>query len=423
MLDIRFIRENPEIVKTDALKKGVHVPVEKILDLDKNYRELSTHLQGLQAKRNDAARARDIEAGKKIKEELEGVEGNLKDLKSQLDEFLLMIPNLPQPEVPVGGEDDFEIIKTVGKPKVFDFPAKDHLELGELIDIIDVPRAAKVSGTRFAYLKNEGAILEFALVQYAFEKLFKKGFTPIIPPALIKFEITQGLGYWTAENSNNYYATKNIEETKKGETSENSLYLVGTAEHSIVPMHKDETFNEKDLPKRYVGFSPAFRREAGTYGKDTKGILRVHQFDKIEMVSFVKAEEDEAELGSLTAIAEGFMDNLGLSYRIVRLASKDISFPASETRDLETWMPYQNKYRETHSISTTGTFQARRLNIKYNEGQEKKFVSILNGTAFAIGRTLVAILENFQEEDGSVVIPEVLRKYTGFSKISPKKHA
>lgn len=420
MLDIKFIRENPEVVKEDAAKKGVNVPIEKILELDTHYRELSTRTQELQAKRNTAAKERNIEEGKRIKEELDALEGELKEAKTALDSELLQIPNLPQPEVPVGGEEDFEIIKTVGVPRSLEFKPRDHLELGEMLDIIDVERAAKVSGTRFTYLKNEAVFLELALVQYALEKLRAEGFTPVFPPALIKHEITEKLGYWTQGNHANYYYVLNNEEGEKGEETPNPFYLIGTAEHSLVPMHKDETFNSKELPKRYVGFSPAFRREAGSYGKDTRGILRVHQFEKVEMVSFVKAEEDEAELGRLTAIAEGFMDDLGLSYRVVRLATRDISFPASETRDLETWMPSQNKYRETHSISSTGTFQARRLNIKYQEGAEKKYACILNGTAFAIGRTLIAILENYQQVDGTVLVPEVLQRYTGFSKISPK---
>jgi len=421
MLDIKFIRENPEVVKEDAAKKGATVHIEKILDLDTKYRELNTSVQNLQAKRNAAAKERNIEEGKKIKEELEILENNLKEVKTQLDAELLKIPNLPLPEVPVGGEDDFEIIKTVGDPKVFDFTPKDHLELGEMLDIIDVARAAKVSGARFTYLKNEAVFLELALVQYAFEKLREKNFTPVFPPVLIKNEITQGLGYWTPENKTNYYVTQNVEEVEKGKESENLLYLIGTAEHALVPMHADEILQNLDLPKRYVGFSNAFRRESGSYGKDTRGILRVHQFEKVEMVSLTKPEEDEMELATLTAIAEKFMEDLGLSYRVIRLASRDISFPASETRDIETWMPAQNKYRETHSISTTGTFQSRRLNIKYQDKDKKDYVAILNGTAFAIGRTIIAILENYQQQDGTVVIPEVLRKYTGFQEIKPKK--
>lgn len=419
MLDLKFIRENQETVVQGALKKGITVDVLKILELDTKYREISTEIQTLQAKRNIAAKERNIEEGKKIKEELDKIEGGLKNLKEQLDEELFKIPNLPLPEVPVGGEDDFEIIKTVGNPIELTFTPRDHLELGELLGIIDVARAAKVSGARFAYLKNEGALLELALVRFAFDVLREQEFDVVIPPTLIKHEITKGLGYWTPENETNYYTTQNLESTEGGD-SENSLYLVGTAEHSVVPMHKDETFKPSEMPKRYAAFSSAFRREAGSYGKDTRGILRVHQFDKVEMVSFVRQEEDASELGNLTAIAEKFMDLLGLSYRVIRLASRDISFPAAETLDIETWMPAQNKYRETHSISTTGTFQSKRLGIKYQEGSEKKYAVILNGTAFAIGRTIIAILENFQNEDGSVTIPEVLRKYTGFDKISPK---
>lgn len=420
MLDIKYIRENQKAVEEGALKKGVTLDLAHMLDLDTKYRELNTQVQNLQAQRNAAAKERNIEEGKSIKIEMEGLETKLKELKQKLDIELLKVPNLPLSDVQVGGEDDFEIIKTVGDPKKLDFKPRDHLELGELLDIIDVDRATKVSGARFTYLKNEAVFLELALVQFALETLKKDNFSPVFPPVLIKQEITQDLGYWNEENKNNYYVTTNVEEIEKGKDSENSLYLVGTAEHSIVPMHKDETFQAKDLPKRYAGFSPAFRREAGSYGKDTRGILRVHQFEKVEMVSYVKQEDDLLELEFLTATAEKFMSDLGLSYRVVRLASRDISFPAAKTLDIETWMPAQEKYRETHSISTTGTFQAKRLGIKYQDGSDKKFASILNGTAFAIGRTLIALLENYQQEDGSVVIPEVLRKYTGFEKISPK---
>lgn len=420
MLDIKFIRENPDAVREGAAKKGVTVDMDSILALDTQHKDINTQVQELQAKRNVAAKERNIEEGKRIKGELDTLEITLKDLKQKLDLELLRIPNLPLPEVPVGGEDDYVVLKTVGEPKKLDFKPRDHLELGEMLDIIDVERATKVSGARFTYLKNEAVFLELALVQFALETLRKDGFSPIFPPVLIKQEITSDLGYWNEENKNNYYTTTNVEEIEKGKESENSLYLIGTAEHSIVPMHKDETLKDSEMPKRYVGFSPAFRREAGSYGRDTKGILRVHQFDKVEMVSFVKQEDDMAELDFLTEIAEKFMSDLGLSYRVIRLASRDISFPAAETRDIETWMPAQDKYRETHSISTTGTFQSKRLGVKYQESSDKKFACILNGTAFAIGRTLIAILENYQQEDGSVIIPEVLQKYTGFEKITPK---
>ena len=261
-------------------------------------------------------------------------------------------------------------------------------------------------------MKNEGALLELALIQFAMDKLIKEGFIPIFPPMLIRGEITNELGYWNGENSNNYYLVNNYEE--------HPFYLIGTAEHSIVPMHKDETFEEKDLPKRYIAFSSSFRREAGTYGKDTRGILRVHQFDKVEMVSFVKPENDEKERKKILSIAESLVNDLDLPYQVVQLASGDLAFPSAETIDIETWMPSQNKYRETHSISTTTDFQSRRLNIKYKEGAEKKFVHILNGTAFAIGRTIIAILENYQQKDRSVLIPKILQKYLNKEKITPK---
>lgn len=422
MIDIKLIKESPDHVREGASKKGVEVDIDRLLELDKKLRSLQVQVQELQAKRNVAAKERNIEEGKKIKRELEGLEAQLKEDQEMLRHELLKIPNLPLPEVPEGGEDNFEIVKTVGLPRELTFAPRDHLEIGQMLNIIDMERATKVSGARFAYLKNEGVFLELALIHYAMEVLSKQGFSPIIPPTMIRHgEITQGLGYWTPENSNNYYLVENIESIDKDIEDKNAMYLVGTAEHALVPMHSGETFKASELPKRYVGFSSAFRRESGSYGKDTKGILRVHQFDKVEMVSFVTEDQDAAELGELTAIAEKFVESLGLSYRVVRLAARDISFPAAETLDIETWMPAQNKYRETHSISTTGSFQSRRLGIKYQEGQEKAYVSILNGTAFAIGRTIISILENFQEEDGTVVIPEVLRKYTGFDKISPKK--
>ncbi|OGE23554.1 serine--tRNA ligase, partial [Candidatus Daviesbacteria bacterium RIFCSPHIGHO2_01_FULL_38_8] len=279
----------------------------------------------------------------------------------------------------------------------------------------------KVSGSRFYYLKNEGVLLELALLQYALKKLMAEGFSPIFPPALIKQDITQGLGYWAGGNHNNYYLVQDFEEVEKGVENPNPLYLIGTAEHALVPMHKDEVFKEEALPKKYVGFSPSFRREAGTYGKDTRGILRVHQFNKVEMVAFVRVEDDQETRKHLLNLAESFMQDLRLPYQVVQLASGDTSFPAAETIDIETWLPGQDKYRETHSISTTTDFQARRLNIKYkDQSGQMKFVYILNGTAFAIGRTLIAILENYQQEDGSVKVPEVLIPYTGFDVIKPK---
>ncbi|MEK7185802.1 MAG: serine--tRNA ligase [Patescibacteria group bacterium] len=424
MLDIKLIRENPGEISQKIKDKGADIDLDQVLKIDEEIRELGLSVQKLREERNKVSKEKDIEKGKEIKKELYGKEESLKKLETDLREQLLQIPNAALPEVPVGDESKNEVIKKVGEPKKFNFTPKDHLELGENLGIIDTERAAKVSGSRFAYLKGDGALLEFALIQFVLEKLGKVGFIPIVSPVLIKKDITEELGYWHGKkegttNNEEYYWLNDPKENQE-------MYLVGTAEHAVVPMHKDEVFSVKDLPKRYIAFSSAFRREAGSYGKDTKGIIRVHQFDKLEMVSFVKPEDDKSEREKLLSIAEELVSELGLSYQIVRLASRDISFPSAETIDIETWMPSQDKYRETHSISTTTDFQARRLNIKYlpagrqgQDGAEKKFVHILNGTAFAIGRTIVAILENYQEEDGSVLVPEVLQKYIGKNVISP----
>jgi len=429
MIDIKLVRENPELIKNASKNKNVDVNADHILEIDKKYKELSIAVQKIREERNALTSSmkgrpttEQIEKGKALKEKLEKEKHSLKAVGEELKEKLYQIPNLPLDTVPIGDPSKFKIIKKVKTPKKFSFAPLDHLEIGEALDVVDVQRSAKVSGTRFAYLKNEGALLELALIQFAIEKLVKEGFNPVFPPMLIRHDVTKELGYWNAENRNNYYLVNNYEEDKDGNTKENKMYLIGTAEHSIAPMHKDEILDEKDLPKRYVGFSSAFRREAGTYGKDTRGILRVHQFDKVEMVSFVKPEDDEKERRKLLSIAESFMKDLNLPYQVVQLASGDLGFPSAETIDIETWIPSQKKYRETHSISTTTDFQARRLNIKYlEEKNQKKFVHILNGTAFAIGRTIIAILENYQQKDRSVVVPEVLRRFVNFSKITPNK--
>ncbi|MEK7501994.1 MAG: serine--tRNA ligase [Patescibacteria group bacterium] len=426
MLDIKFIRENPKEVQKAAKNKGGDVDIEKIIAVDLNYRKAIYDIQNihedinsLNKKINGRPTEEQLKSAGQWKKDLRDKEKSARDFEEELRRLLLQIPNLPLKDVPIGDKSKNKIIKKVGTPKKFDFTPYDHLELGETLDIIDVKRAAKVSGTRFGYLKNEAVLLEFAIVQFVLEKLTKEGFTPIVPPTLIRKEITERLGYWHGSkdgitNNEEYYWLKDPKENQE-------MYLVGTAEHSVVPIHKDETFNEKELPKRYIAFSSAFRREAGSYGKDTRGIFRVHQFDKLEMVSFVKPEDDEKERKKLLSLAQDLVLELGFSYQLVRLATQDISFPVAETIDIETWIPSQNKYRETHSISTTTDFQARRLNIKYQEADKKNYVHILNGTAFAIGRTIIAILENYQQKDGSVGIPKVLQKYVGKTSIKPQK--
>lgn len=420
MIDLKLFRENPQSFQLAALNKGVTIDVEHIVEVDQKYRELSKEVQELREQRNKVAKAastpdeearkKAIEEGTKLKVELEQKEHALSALQDELNQLLLTIPNPAKPDVKVGKNDtENDIIKTVKEPKKFTFTPKDHLELGELLDIIDVERAAKVSGARFAYLKNDAVLLEFALVQYALEVLMKEGFTPVIPPTLIKRETMEGLGYM-----------ENGGEEDMFQIHSDNLFLVGTAEHALVPMHKDEILNAKDLPKRYVGFSSAFRREAGSYGKDTRGIIRVHQFDKVEMVSFVEHGKDDAEHEFLLGLEEKLFQSLDIPYQVVKMCTGDLGFPAARKFDIEAWMPAQNKYREVTSVSTIGDFQSRRLNIRYRKDNQTEYADILNGTAFAVGRTIVAILENYQQEDGSVVVPEVLRRYMGKDVITPK---
>lgn len=410
MVDIKFLREHSDIVKTAAKNKGIDVDIDHILEIDTKYRELSLSVQQFREERNRLAKEKDIEKGKELKEKLEKEEHALKAVEAELEQWLYKIPNIPKEDVKVGiDESENEVVRKHGTPKKCPFTPKDHLELGERLDIIDVKRAANVSGSRFSYLINEAALLEFALVQLALDTLTKEGFIPIIPPVLIKTDVMRGLGYMEHGAGEDIFAIP-----------KDGLVLIGTAEHAIVAMHKEELFVKKDLPRRYAGFSTAFRREAGSYGKDTHGILRVHQFDKIEMVSFVTEEDDDSEHEYLLSLEEKLWQELKIPYQVVKMCTGDLGFPAARKYDIEAYLPSQEKYREVTSVSTVTDFQSRRLNIKYQDGTEKKYVHVLNGTAFAIGRTLIAILENYQQEDGSIEVPEVLRNYVRFDKISAK---
>ena len=419
MIDINFIRENPSLVQKKAKEKNADVNIDHILEIDRKYRELSAGVQKLREERNlltsgmkGKPTSEQIGKGKILKEKLEKQEYALKALEEERKVWLLKIPNLAIDDVPVGDASKNQIIKTVGAPKVFSkegFTPKDHLEIGENLDIIDMERAAKISGTRFAYLKNDGVLLEFALKQLAFDILLEEGFIPIIPPVLIKKEIMDGLGYTQMGEDENIFSL-----------DKDNFYLVGTSEQSIVPMFRDETLAIKELPKRFVGFSTCFRREAGSYGKDTKGIFRVHQFDKVEMVSFAKAGDSDKEHKYLLSLEEKFFQLLEIPYQVVQMSTGELGFPAARKYDIEAWIPSQNKYREITSTSTTTDFQSRRLNIKYQDGNEKKYVHILNGTAFSMNRPIIAILENYQQKDGSVLIPKILQRYLNSEKISPK---
>lgn len=406
MLDIKFIRENLEDVKKGVKDKGVKVDIDKIVKLDKERRKMIQEVEELKAEKNKMG-AKDKKKAKEIKDKIKKSEPELEKIEKEFNKLMLQVPNLPLDDVWVGKDErDNKVIKKVGQPKAGQPKPKDYLVLAENLDIIDVKRAAKVAGTRFGYLKGGAALLEFGLIQLAFDVLTKDGFIPVVPPVMIKAKMARGMGYLEQLGEEEaYYLPKD------------DLYLVGTSEQSIGTMHADETFNEKDLPRRYLGFSTCFRREAGSYGKDTKGILRVHQFDKVEMFSFCKPEDSIKEHKLFLSLEEKLMKLLEISYQIVQVCTGDLSVPSVSTYDLEAWMPGQGEYRETHSTSNTTDFQARRLNIRYRSKKGTEFVHTVNGTAFAIGRTLIAIIENYQQKDGSIEVPTALQKYIGIKVI------
>ncbi|HYK08679.1 MAG TPA: serine--tRNA ligase [Candidatus Eisenbacteria bacterium] len=418
MIDIKLLRENPEYFEKSAKAKNVDVNIPHILEIDAEFRKLSQEVQVLREERNMLVGAINgkptedqIQKGKEIKERLEKEEHALTAVGEELRREVKKIPNPIKSDVKVGkDESENEVLKTVGEPRKFDFTPKDHLVLGEALDMIDVVSAADISGARFSYLKNDGVLLEFALKQLAFDVLLQEGFTPILPPVLIRKEIMEDLGYTAMGEDENIY-----------ELTKDDMYLVGTSEQSIVPLFKNKTLQKSELPKRYVGFSTCFRREAGTYGKDAKGIFRVHQFDKVEMVSFVEEGKDDEEHEYLLSLEEKFFQLLEIPYQVVRICSGDLGFNAARKYDIESWIPSQNTYREVTSTSTVTDFQSRALNMKYIDGEEKKYLHVLNGTAYSMNRPIIAILENYQQEDGSIKIPQVLQKYMGKDVIKPQK--
>ena len=404
MIDIKLLRENPEKVKKACENKQVKVDIDKILELDKKRRELITEIENARAEQKKLGKEQ-IEKAKELKTKIKELEPQLEAAEKEFNELFLKIPNLPLDDVPVGkDESENKVIREVGKKPKIEKPL-DYMELAEKLDIIDVKSAAKTSGSRFGFIKKEAALLEIGLIQLAFEALSKEGFIPIIPPTMLKPEMMKAMGYVERSGDEIYHLEKD------------DMYLVGTSEQMIGPMHSNDVFEAKDLPKRYVAFSSCFRREAGSYGKDTKGILRVHQFDKVEMFSFCKSEDSQKEHKFLLSMQEKLMQLIKIPYRVIQVCAGDLGDPAAAKYDIESWMPGQGIYRETHSTSNCTDFQARRLNIKYKSKNGLEFVHTLNGTAFAIGRTLIAIIENYQQKDGSIEVPEVLQKYIKIKKI------
>jgi len=409
MLDVKFVRENLEEAKKALAKKGQNYDLEKVLKLDDIRRELQNRVEILRADQNKLGKD-DIEKATEIKKMLKDLEPQLAESREALFNELAQIPNLPHESVPTADAGDKEENKWGDIPK-FDFEVKDHLALGEKLDIVDAERAARVSGARFSYLKNEAVLLEFALINYLIEKLTSKGFKPMLVPDLVKEEAMFGTGFFPADKNEIYHVNP----------GEDDLYLIGTAEVPLASYHAGEVLAEKDLPLKYFGFSTCFRREAGSYGRDTRGIIRAHQFDKVEMFVFARPEESWKTFEELYKINQEIFEELCLPYHQININAGELGAPNAKKIDTEVWIPSQETYRELTSCSHDTDYQARRLNIKYKNSDGKiEFVHTLNDTALAIGRTLVAIFENYQQQDGTILVPKALQKYVGFKEIKSK---
>lgn len=411
MLDIKYIKEHEEAVRGALARRGMHVDIviPKLLELDQQRRELLQQLEERNRQRNELTAQMKggkpddtaIQAGAKLKAEIKEIQENIEKVVPEYEKLLHSLPNIPRADVPDGGAEDFELVaESDTKPTE---RGKHYLEIAG--PLIDVERAAKVSGSRFVYLTGQLARLEFALVSFAMDVLMQAGFTPVVPPVLVKEPAMAGMGYLDHDGDEIY-------------RTQDDLYLVGTSEQSIGPMHMDEVLPTPELPLRYAGFSTCFRREAGSHGKDVRGMLRVHQFDKVEMFSFTQAEESDDEHEFILSQQRALMDALELPYRVVKLAAGDLGASSARTYDIEVWLPGEKTYREVSSTSNTTDYQARRLNIRRKDADgPTQHVHMLNGTALAIGRILIALIENHAREDGTIAIPESLHSYLPFTEI------
>jgi len=418
MLDIKFIIENPGLIKQGAAKKRIKVEVDKIVKLYEERNEKLQEIEALRARQNVVSKEIP-NSGKKeallkemgtVKTQIKSLEPQIQKLEEQIDELAQNVPNPPHDSVPEGeDEEDNEVVTTHGKKPKFDYDPKDHIKLGKDLDIIDIERGTRTSGARFYYLKNEAVLLEFALVQHIIHKLTSKGFSPIIPPVLVKEEAMYATGFFPADRNEIYHVNPSHEKNPEGDV----LFLVGTSEVPLNMLHASEILDKEKLPMRYCGFSTCFRREAGSYGKDTAGIIRVHQFDKVEMFSFCHPDKSGEEHELIREIEEEIMQELGFHYQVVNICGGDLGAPAAKKYDIEVWIPTQNKFRELTSCSNCTDFQSRRSQIRFKSEKGNTYTHTLNGTAIAIARTLVAILENNQQKDGTVKIPEILQPYMG----------
>lgn len=415
MLDPRILRENPDAVAESLRRRGLDMDLDALVALEAEHRSALQEAEQLRSRQKDAGKeiaALEGEAKEKAIEEVSGLASAVKDTSARADELAekfqtawLEIPNLVDPTAADGyTEEDNVAIKHHGDPAE---QGADHAVLGESLGIIDTERAAKVSGSRFGYLKGKGALLELSLVRWAMDHLVEAGFTPMIPPVLVREHALEGTGFFPE-------AREQVYEIPKDE-----LFLVGTSEVPLAAYHGDEILEGGELPLRYAGFSTCFRREAGTYGKDTAGIFRVHQFDKVEMFVFTTPDASGDEHDRLLGVEEALVRQLDVPYRVVNVAAGDLGASAAKKYDIEAWFPGEQAYREITSCSNTTDYQARRLKVRYREERGNTLAHTLNGTACAVGRTILAILENHQQPDGSVMIPEALRTYTGFDVLEP----
>jgi seryl-tRNA synthetase len=418
MIDVKLLRENPELVRKSQKARGESVDlVDQVLAADERRRNAIVEFEALRAEQNALsksvgsasgdAKAEILEKAKALAAKVKEADALRAAAEAEFHKIALGISNLVDPIAPIGGEADFKVIEEIGKPRKFDFEPKDHVELGKILGAIDVERGAKVSGARFYYLTGVGALLELALVNYAIQLATKAGFIPMIPPVLVKPAAMEGTGFLGQAAENVFHL------------AQDDFYLIGTSEVPLAAYHMDEILDSAKLPLRYTGYSPCFRREAGSYGKDTRGIIRVHQFEKVEMFSFCKPEDAAAEHQRLLAWEKEFLNAMEIPYRVIDVATGDLGSSANRKFDCEAWIPTQNAYREVTSTSNCSEFQARRLNVRTKGEGGTSPVATLNGTLVAIPRMIVSILENHQQKDGSVLVPKALQSYLGMDRFLP----
>jgi seryl-tRNA synthetase len=422
MLDLRLIRSDPERVKRALARRGAAERVDELLALDARRRELLPRIEGAQAERKSLSKrigeakqrgedaAEPMAAVQKLKQTIESGKAELEGVEAELDRVAATLPNLPDPEAPDGmTEEDAVVLREVGERPSFGFEPRDHLEIGSGLGLIDMEAGARLSGSRFAYLKGDLVLLELALVRYALDLVRGEGHEPVAPPVLVREEALYGTGFLPGDRDQIY------------EVPKDDLFLVGTSEVALAGLHADEILEAGALPLRYAGFSSCFRREAGAAGRDTRGIFRVHQFDKVEMFSFVEPAESPAEHERLLAIEERILGELEIPYRVVSVAAGDLGAPAAKKYDCEAWIPSQERYRELTSCSNTTDYQARRLNCRYRpaDNEAPEAVHTLNGTAVAVGRTMIALIENRQDQRGGFTLPNILYAYGAPERIDP----